>query len=162
MHAVAFIAKIGGNLDSFDTVDRLAAGVGVAPVPRDSGRISGKLYPPRRFNRRLLRTRYLAALSSLKNNSSRAVHTRNGARGSLTNRTSLRSRGAGSTLFGPCSATTPSTNNPPLSPSLSLLDNSIEIPHVMKRLAGRLRVYLDSGPEFRGGVIFDFRLRVDV
>ncbi len=55
-----------GNLEGFDSVDRLASVAGLAPVPRDSGRISGNLHRPRRFNRRLLRTCYLAALSSLK------------------------------------------------------------------------------------------------
>jgi transposase len=65
--AATFLANIGGNLDGFDTVDRLACVAGLAPVPRDSGRISGNLHRPRRFNRRLLRTCYLAALSSLKN-----------------------------------------------------------------------------------------------
>lgn len=65
--AATFLANIGGNLDGFDTVDRLACVAGLAPVPRDSGRISGNLHRPRRYNRRLLRTCYLAALSSLKN-----------------------------------------------------------------------------------------------
>lgn len=65
--AATFLANIGGNLDGFDTVDRLAAVAGLAPVPYDSGRISGNLHRPRRFNRRLMRTCYLAALSSLKN-----------------------------------------------------------------------------------------------
>jgi transposase len=75
--AATFLANIGGNLDGFDTVDRLAAVAGLAPVPYDSGRISGNLHRPRRFNRRLLRTCYLAALSSLKNSpSSRAFYDR--------------------------------------------------------------------------------------
>jgi transposase len=65
--AATFLANIGGNLEGFDSVDRLASVAGLAPVPRDSGRISGNLHRPRRFNRRLLRTCYLAALSSLKN-----------------------------------------------------------------------------------------------
>ncbi len=65
--AATFLANIGGNLEGFDTVDRLACVAGLAPVPGDSGRISGNLHRPRRFNRRLLRTCYLAALSSLKN-----------------------------------------------------------------------------------------------
>ena len=65
--AATFLANIGGNLDAFDSVDRLASVAGLAPVPRDSGRISGNLHRPRRFNRRLLRPCYLAALSSLKN-----------------------------------------------------------------------------------------------
>jgi transposase len=75
--AATFLANIGGNLNGFDTVDRLAAVAGLAPVPYDSGRITGNLHRPRRFNRRLLRTCYLAALSSLKNSpASRAFYDR--------------------------------------------------------------------------------------
>ena len=62
-----FLATTCGNMDAFDSADRLATVAGLAPAPRDSGRISGNLHRPRRFNRRLLRTCYLAALSSLKN-----------------------------------------------------------------------------------------------
>ena len=80
--AATFLANIGGNLDGFDTVDRLASLAGLAPVPRDSGRISGNLHRPRRFNRRLLRTCHLAALSSLKNSpASRAFYNRKRAEG---------------------------------------------------------------------------------
>jgi transposase len=75
--AATFLANVGGNLNGFDTVDRLAAVAGLAPVPYDSGRITGNLHRPRRFNRRLLRTCYLAALSSLKNSpASRAFYDR--------------------------------------------------------------------------------------
>lgn len=77
-----FLANIGGNLDGFDSVDRLASVAGLAPVPRDSGRISGNLHRPRRFNRRLLRTCYLAALSSLKNSpASRTYYDRKRSEG---------------------------------------------------------------------------------
>ena len=62
-----FLANTGGDLRRFETVDRLASVAGLAPAPRDSGRISGNHHRPRRFNRRLMRTCYLAALSSLKN-----------------------------------------------------------------------------------------------
>lgn len=80
--AATFLAQIGGNLDGFDNVDRLACVAGLAPVPRDSGRISGNLHRPRRFNRRLLRTCYLAALSSLKNSpASRRFYDRKRAEG---------------------------------------------------------------------------------
>ena len=80
--AATFVAQIGGSLDNFDTVDRLACVAGLAPVPRDSGRISGNLHRPRRFNRRLLRTCYLAALSSLKNSpASRTFYDRKRAEG---------------------------------------------------------------------------------
>lgn len=80
--AATFLANIGGTLDGFDTADRLACVAGLAPVPRDSGRISGNLHRPRRFNRRLLRTCYLAALSSLKNSpASRTFYDRKRAGG---------------------------------------------------------------------------------
>ncbi|MBT2547653.1 IS110 family transposase [Arthrobacter sp. ISL-65] len=72
--AATFLANIGGNLHAFDSADRLASVAGLAPVPRDSGRISGNLHRPRRFNRRLLRTCYLAALSSLKNSPASRIY----------------------------------------------------------------------------------------
>jgi len=56
-----FLAATGGDMNVFGTTDRLAAICGLAPVPRDSGRISGNLVRPRRYNRRLLRACYLAA-----------------------------------------------------------------------------------------------------
>lgn len=65
--AADFIANTGGDMTAFQTADRLASVAGLAPAPRDSGRISGNLHRPKRYNRRLLRTCYLAALSSLKN-----------------------------------------------------------------------------------------------
>jgi hypothetical protein len=46
-------------MNIFGTPDRLAGVAGLAPVPRDSGRISGKLHRPRRYSRRLLRVFYL-------------------------------------------------------------------------------------------------------
>ena len=80
--AATFLAQIGGSLDAFESVDHLASVAGLAPVPRDSGRISGNLHRPRRFNRRLLRTCYLAALSSLKASpASRAFYDRKRAEG---------------------------------------------------------------------------------
>jgi len=39
---------------------------GLAPVPGDSGRIIGNLYRPKRYNRRLRRVFYMAALSSIR------------------------------------------------------------------------------------------------
>lgn len=80
--AATFLAQIGGSLRAFDSADKLASFAGLAPVPRDSGRISGNLHRPRRFNRRLLRTCYLAALSSLKSSpSSRTFYDRKRAQG---------------------------------------------------------------------------------
>src|SRR5271166_1345542 len=56
-----FLAATGGDMSAFGSPDRLASVCGLAPVPRDSGRISGNLKRPRRYNRRLLRVCYLAA-----------------------------------------------------------------------------------------------------
>ena len=56
-----FLAATGGDMSTFDSVDRLAGVAGLAPVPRDSGRINGNLKRPRRYDRRLLRASYLSA-----------------------------------------------------------------------------------------------------
>lgn len=56
-----FIATTGGDMSAFGSPDRLAGVAGLAPVPRDSGKISGNLRRPRRYNRRLLRMFYLSA-----------------------------------------------------------------------------------------------------
>lgn len=63
----AFIAATGGDMDAFGSADRLAGYAGLAPAPRDSGRINGNLRRPRRFHRGLLNAMYLSALCSLKN-----------------------------------------------------------------------------------------------
>ncbi len=60
------LAATNGDLSSFSTADRLAGVAGLAPVPRDSGRITGNLKRPRRYDRRLLRVFYLAANNSIK------------------------------------------------------------------------------------------------
>ncbi|WP_406368164.1 IS110 family transposase [Streptomyces sp. NBC_01546] len=56
-----FIACTGGDMDAFGTAGRLAGVAGLAPVPRDSGRISGNMRRPHRYHRRLLRVFYLSA-----------------------------------------------------------------------------------------------------
>jgi transposase len=77
-----FIAATGGDINTFDSVDRLAGVAGLAPVPRDSGRISGNLKRPRRYNRRLLRACYLSALASIRTDpASRAYYDRKRAEG---------------------------------------------------------------------------------
>lgn len=62
----AFIAATGGDMDAFGSADRLAGYAGLAPAPRDSGRVSGNLRRPRRFHRGLLNATCPSALSSLK------------------------------------------------------------------------------------------------
>ncbi|GHH85400.1 hypothetical protein GCM10017771_18110 [Streptomyces capitiformicae] len=61
-----FLAATGGDMTAFGTPDRLAGFGGVAPVPRDSGKISGNLRRPQRYNRRLQRVFYISALFSLR------------------------------------------------------------------------------------------------
>jgi transposase len=66
----------------FDSADRLAGVAGLAPVPRDSGRISGNLKRPRRYDRRLLRACYLAAHIAIRTDfASRTYYDRKRAEG---------------------------------------------------------------------------------
>jgi transposase len=77
-----FIAATGGDLDAFGSADRLAGYAGLAPAPRDSGRVSGNLRRPRRFHRGLLTAMYLSALSSLTSSpASKAFYVRKRAEG---------------------------------------------------------------------------------
>jgi transposase len=65
MLGAEIIGLTGGDLAAFGSVDRLAGVAGLAPVPRDSGRVQGNLRRPRRYNRRLLRAFYLSAQSAI-------------------------------------------------------------------------------------------------
>lgn len=61
------LADTGGDLQAaFGNPGRLAAYAGLAPVPRDSGRVKGNLHRPKRYHRGLRRVFYLAALSAIK------------------------------------------------------------------------------------------------
>jgi transposase len=57
----------GDPLRVFGTSARLAAYAGLAPVPRDSGRVSGNLRRPKRYHRRLQNVFHLAAFVSISN-----------------------------------------------------------------------------------------------
>ncbi|MDX2822311.1 IS110 family transposase [Streptomyces ipomoeae] len=82
MMGAVFIAATGGDMDAFGSADRLAGFAGLAPAPRDSGRVSGNLRRPRRFHRGLLNAMYLSALSSLKScPASKAFYARKRAEG---------------------------------------------------------------------------------
>lgn len=62
-----FLAGTGGSLkQAFGTPGRLAAYAGLAPVPRDSGRVKGNLHRPKRYHRGLRKVFYLAAFSSIR------------------------------------------------------------------------------------------------
>ncbi|WP_413799632.1 IS110 family transposase [Streptomyces iranensis] len=60
-----FIAATGGDMDAFGSADRLAGFAGLAPRPRDAGRVSGNLRRPKRYHRGLLRSMYLSAMVSI-------------------------------------------------------------------------------------------------
>ncbi|MFC4563805.1 IS110 family transposase [Nocardiopsis mangrovi] len=77
-----FIAATGGDMAAFAGPDRLAGVAGLAPVPRDSGRISGNLHRPRRYSRRLMRVFYMSSLVSVRCcPASRAFYERKRAEG---------------------------------------------------------------------------------
>jgi transposase len=80
--AAEFLGATGGDLTVFETADRFAGVAGLAPAPRDSGRITGNHHRPRRYDRRLLRVFYLSGLSALKScPASRAYYDRKRADG---------------------------------------------------------------------------------
>lgn len=64
--AAELLGATGGDLSVFESADRFAGVVGLAPAPWGSGRISGNHHRPRRYDRRLLRVFYLSGLSALK------------------------------------------------------------------------------------------------
>ncbi|MGW4876481.1 IS110 family transposase [Streptomyces sp. NPDC004262] len=74
-----FLAATAGDMSRYGTADRLA---GVAPVPRDSGNVSGNLHRPRRYHRGLQRVFYTSALISVRNcDDSRRFYERKRAEG---------------------------------------------------------------------------------
>lgn len=116
-----FLAATGGDMTAFGTADRLAGFGGVAPVPRDSGKISGNLRRPRRYNRRLQRVFCISALSSIRHcDDSRRFTNASAPKANVTSRPSSHSPAAESTSSGPSSATDVPTN--PCRPRLSRLD----------------------------------------
>jgi transposase len=61
-----FLAATGGDMTTFASADHLAGYAGLAPAPRDSGRVSGNLHRPRRYHRGLQRALYTSALVSIR------------------------------------------------------------------------------------------------
>jgi transposase len=77
-----FLSGIGGSLDDFASPDHLAGYAGLAPAPRDSGRRTGNLHRPKRYNRQLQRVFYTSALISIQRSpASRAYYDRKRAEG---------------------------------------------------------------------------------
>jgi transposase len=58
-----FLAVVG-DPTLIGSADQLAAWAGLAPVPRDSGKRTGRLQPPQRYSRRLRRVMYMSALTA--------------------------------------------------------------------------------------------------
>lgn len=77
-----FLAATGGNMEAFGSPDHLAGYAGLAPAPRDSGRRTGNLHRPKRYNRQLQRVFYTSALISIQRSpSSKAFYDRKRADG---------------------------------------------------------------------------------
>jgi transposase len=71
-----------GDLDQVGSADRLAAYAGLAPVPNDSGKRTGRLRRPVRYNRTLRRAMYLSALVAIRcDPAARAYYQRKRAEG---------------------------------------------------------------------------------
>jgi transposase len=94
--AAEFIAHTGGDMSVFGSCDRLAGVAGLAPVPKDSGRITGNVRRPRRYSRRLMRVFYMSAMVAARSCPvSQAFYERKRAEGKkATDNESSRSRDA--------------------------------------------------------------------
>jgi transposase len=79
------LADTGGDLKTaFGSSARLAAYAGLAPVPRDSGRVKNNLHRPKRYHRGLRKVFYMAALSSIRpDGPSRTFYNRKRAEGKI-------------------------------------------------------------------------------
>jgi transposase len=79
------LADTGGDLRAaFGNPGRLAAYAGLAPVPRDSGRVKNNLHRPKRYHRGLRRVFYMAALSAIRpEGPSRTYYQRKRAEGKI-------------------------------------------------------------------------------
>lgn len=60
-----FLAAVG-DPGLIESADHLAAWAGLAPVPKDSGKRTGRLQTPMRYNRALRRVFYMSALTSVR------------------------------------------------------------------------------------------------
>jgi transposase len=62
-----FLSAVG-DPTRIGSADQLAAWAGLAPVPRDSGKRTGRLHTPKRYSRRLRRVMYMSALTAIRCN----------------------------------------------------------------------------------------------
>jgi transposase len=85
-----FLVATGGDMAAFSSADHLAGYAGLAPAPRDSGRRTGSLHRPRRYNRMLNRVFYYSALISIQHcPDSRTFYDRKRAEGKKHNQAVL-------------------------------------------------------------------------
>lgn len=69
-------------MTAFVSADHLAGYAGLAPAPRDSGKRTGNLHRPRRYNRQLQRVFYTSAQISIQHSpASKAFYDRKRAEG---------------------------------------------------------------------------------
>lgn len=61
----AELVVAAGDLSAYADAGHLASAAGLVPVPRDSGRRTGNLHRPKRYNRCLRRVFYLSAQTSI-------------------------------------------------------------------------------------------------
>ncbi|MEV6332390.1 transposase [Streptomyces sp. NPDC051909] len=95
------IARAGGDMDALGSSDRLAGVAGLAPVPRDSGRVSGNTRRPHRYHRQLLRLfRLSAQIAARFRPTSKTFHDHKRNEGRVTSRRSPPSHAATSTSSG--------------------------------------------------------------
>lgn len=91
-----FLAATADDMSRFGSSDCLASFAGVAPVPRDSGNVSGNLHRPRRYHRGLQRVFYTSPLISIRScDASRRFYERKRAKANGTPRPSSRCPGDG-------------------------------------------------------------------
>jgi transposase len=77
-----FLAATSGDMKAFASASHLAGYAGLAPTPRDSGRRTGNLHRPRRYNRQLQRVFYTSAMISIQRSpASKAFYERKRAEG---------------------------------------------------------------------------------
>lgn len=60
-----FLAAVGDPA-RIGSADQLTSWAGLAPVPRDSGKRTGRLHTPKRYSRRLRRVMYMSALTAIR------------------------------------------------------------------------------------------------
>lgn len=88
--AAEFLAATDGDMGRYKSPDHLAAHAGLAPAPRDSGKRTGNLHRPRRYDRRLQRVFYTSDLLSIQTStSSRTYYDRKRAAGHRHNQAVL-------------------------------------------------------------------------